>query len=82
MPDRALVDRGAQRGPLAANGTPEPELEVKQAISSKWRIFFACERKLEYAVNWEFQSAQTDVNGKSSNAVKKIDVSAGGKSDC
>ena len=70
-----------ERAP-AATGTPEPELEVKQAISSKWRIFFASERKPKYALNSEFESAQTDVNEKSSNAAKKIDFSAGGKSDC
>ena len=67
-----------ERAP-AASGTPELEPEAKQAVWNKWLIFCLSERKLKYAVNPEFKSAQNDQNGKSSNAVKKIDFSAGGK---
>ena len=55
-------------------------VSIEWQPNRKWRIFFASERK--YALNSEFKSPQTDVNGKSSDAVKKIDFSAGGKSDC
>ena len=42
---RAGRSGGWERAP-AATGTPEPELEVKTAIWSKWRIFFASQKKL------------------------------------
>ena len=53
MRDSALEDRRLGEAP-AASETPEPELEVKQAIPSKWCFFFASERKLPYALNLEF----------------------------
>ena len=51
-----------ERDPTAT-GTPEPELEVEQTISSKWRIFFASERTLKYALDSEFESAGTVQHG-------------------
>ena len=54
MRDSALVAQAAGR----TTRTPEPELEVTQAILSKWGIFFASERKLKCALNSGIKSAQ------------------------